>query len=210
MHIDDIYFMTLRREKEITFYNKNWCIYAYIVQKQYRCMISIMITGDEAPISWISATVPLKMINLLRNDRTLNGFINYDGTKPPHYMPELKLKQLQYESDTWKHLLGFMMDENIRQKNRLSEILKNGFNRNLLEEMEDFQTRFIKEDERIRLMRHELVELHKLLIREIYDDGKIIKEINAKFKNLRNNIAITERKFGELKLEFNNFLSENI
>ena len=124
-------------------------------------------------------------------------------------MPELKLKQLQYESDTWKHLLGFMMDENIRQKNRLSEILKNGFNRNLLEEMEDFQTRFIKEDERIRLLRHELVELHKLLIREIYIDGKIIKEINAKFKNLRNNMVITERKFGELKLEFNNFLLEN-
>ena len=51
MHIDDFYFMTLRREKEITFYNKNSCICAYIVQKQYRCMISIMITGDEAPIS---------------------------------------------------------------------------------------------------------------------------------------------------------------
>ena len=125
-------------------------------------------------------------------------------------MPELKLKQLQYESDTWKQLLGFMMDENIRQKNRLSEILKNGFDRNLLEEMENFQTRFIKEDERIRLLRHELVELDKLLIRELFDDGKIIKEINTKFKNLRNNIVITERKFGELKLDFNNFLLENV
>ena len=125
-------------------------------------------------------------------------------------MPESKLRQLQYESDNWKHLLGFMMDENIRQKTRLSEILKNGFDRNLLEEMENFQTGFIKEDERIRLLRHELVELDKLLIREIFDDGKIIKEINIRFKNLRNNIVIAERKFGELKLAFNNFLSENI
>lgn len=125
-------------------------------------------------------------------------------------MPELKLKQLQYESDTWKHLLGFMMDENIRQKERLSEILKNKFDRNLLEEMENFQTRFIKEDERIRLVRHEVIELDKLLMREIFDDGKIIKEIDTRFKDLHNNIVIGERKFGELKLEFNNFLSENI
>ena len=125
-------------------------------------------------------------------------------------MPELKLKQLQYESDSWKHLLGFMMEENIRQKNRLSEILQNGFDRNLLEEMENFQTRFIKEDERIRLFRHELVELDKLLIRETFDDGKIIKEINTRFKILRNSIVIAETKFAGLKLEFNNFLSENI
>jgi hypothetical protein len=150
------------------------------------------------------------MINQLRNDRLQHDFINYNRPKDRDSMPELKLIQLQYESDTWKHLLGFMIDENIRQKNRLSEILKNGFDRNLLEEMENFQTRFIKEDERIRLLRHELVELDKLLIREIFDDGKIIKEINSKFKNLRNNIVITERKFGELKLEFNNFLLENI
>src|SRR4026209_1512 len=99
-------------------------------------------------------------------------------------MSSLKLKQLQYESDSWKDLLGFMMDENIRQKNRLSEILHNGFNRNLLEEMENFQSRFINEDERIRLLRHELVELDKLLIREIFDDGKIIKKINTRFKIL--------------------------
>ena len=125
-------------------------------------------------------------------------------------MSPLKLKQLQYESDSWKHLLGFMMDENIRQKNRLSEILQNGFNRNLLEEMENFQTRFINEDERIRLLRHELVELDKLLIREIFDDGKIIKEIDGSLKKIRAHINVAERQFSQLKTEFNSYLSENI
>ena len=125
-------------------------------------------------------------------------------------MPELKLKQLQYESDTWKRLLGFLLDENIHLKNRLSEALKNGFDRNLLEEMENFQTRFIKEDERIRLLRHELVELDKLLIRDIFDDGKIIKEINTKLKKLRNNIVIAENEFGKLKIEFHSYLFENM
>jgi hypothetical protein len=125
-------------------------------------------------------------------------------------MPQLKLKQLQYECDTWKRLFGFILDENIHLKNRLSEILKNGFDRNLLEEMENFQNRFIKEDDRIGLLRHEVVELDKLLKREIYEDGQIITDINIKLSKLRNNIINAEKEFGKLKMEFNNYLLENI
>ena len=55
-------------------------------------------------------------------------------------MPELKLKQLKYESDTWKRLLDFMMDENIQLKNRLSEVLKDQFDKNLLDDVERFQS----------------------------------------------------------------------
>ena len=77
-------------------------------------------------------------------------------------MPELKLKQLQFESDTWKRLLVFMMDENIHLKNRLSEVLKDQFDKNLLVEVEGFQNNFIKEDELIGLMRNDVAELDKL------------------------------------------------
>ncbi len=125
-------------------------------------------------------------------------------------MPELKLRQLQYESDTWKRLLGFIMDENIHLKYRLSEVLKDKFNKNLLEEVEIFQSRFLKEDALIGLLRNEVVELDKLLVREIFEDSRIIKEIDRKLKKLRNNIIIAEKQFGKLKSEFNNYLSENI
>lgn len=125
-------------------------------------------------------------------------------------MPELKLKQLQYESDTWKRLLGFMMDENIHLKNRLSEVLKDKFNKNLLVEIEGFQNNFIKEDELIGLLRNDVAGLDKLLEREIFEDGKIVNEIDRRLKNLRNNIVYAEKQFGKLKLEFNNYLSENI
>jgi len=125
-------------------------------------------------------------------------------------MPELKLKQLQYESDTWKRLLGFMLDENIHLKNRISEILKNGFKKNLLEELENFQSRFIKEDELIGLLRNDVAELDKLLLKEVYEDGKLIKEIGRKLKTFRNNMLNAERQFTELKLDFNHYLSENI
>ena len=125
-------------------------------------------------------------------------------------MPELKLRQLQFESDSWKRLLGFIIDENIHLKNRLSEVLKNGFGGNWLEEMETFHNQLVKEDERISLLRNEIAELDRLLVREVFDDGRIIKDIDRRLKKLRHNITNTEEQFGKLKLEFNSFLTENI
>jgi regulator of replication initiation timing len=125
-------------------------------------------------------------------------------------MPELKLKQLQYESDTWKRLLSFMIEENVRLKNRLSEILKEQFNHNLLEEVEGFQNRFLKEDELIGLLRNEIVEFDKLLVREAFEDGKIIRVVGKKMEKLRSNIETAEKQFGKLKSEFNSYLTEKI
>ena len=125
-------------------------------------------------------------------------------------MPDLRLKQLQYESDGWKRVLRFMMDENMRLKNRLSEVLKDQFDKNLLVEVEGFQNNFIKEDEVIGLLRNDVAELDKLLVREISEDGKIIFEIDRRLKNLRNNIMNAEIQFGKLKSEFNGYLLENI
>jgi len=125
-------------------------------------------------------------------------------------MPELKLNQLQYESHTWKRLLGFIIDEKIYLKNRLSEVLKDKFDRNLLDEMEVFQSSFLKEDERISLLRNEMAELDKLLANELAEDGKNKKELYRKLKKLRNNIIIAEKQFGKLKLSFNNYLTENM
>lgn len=125
-------------------------------------------------------------------------------------MPDLKLKQLQYESDTWKRLLTFMMDENVHLKNRLSEVLKDGADNILLVEMENFQNNFVRKDEIIALLRKDVAELDKLLLREVFEDGKIIKQVNKKIKMLRNNIIEVEKKFGQLKSDFHSYLSENI
>src|SRR6478672_10328077 len=99
-------------------------------------------------------------------------------------MQDLKLKQLEYEADTWKRLLSFMMDENIHLKNRLSEFLRHTFAKNYLEEIENFQSRFLKQDELICLLRNDLAEVEKLLVREILVDGKILDEINRKLNKL--------------------------
>lgn len=123
---------------------------------------------------------------------------------------ELKLKQLQFENNSWKRLLGFLLDENIHLKNRIAEILKDDVDKNLLEEIENFQNNFIKQDGLIGLLRNDAAELDRLLLREIFEDGKIIKKIDEKLKSLRDNISITEKQFNKLKLEFTNYLLENI
>lgn len=124
-------------------------------------------------------------------------------------MPALKLKQLQYEIDTWKRLLGFMMEENVYLKNWISEILKDKFDKNLLEKVEHFQSSFINEDQLIRILRNDIAAVEQLFARQGSEDGMIVKQIDARLKRLRINITAAERQFSLLKLEFHSFLLEN-
>jgi hypothetical protein len=126
------------------------------------------------------------------------------------YMPELKLKQLQYETDTWKRLLGFMQEENVHLKNRLAEVLKDKFDNNLLEEVEVFQTNFLKEDELISFLRNEVAEIDNELLKDIFIDGKIDKKIEKKISQLRKNLTNAEKSFAKMKLSFKNYLSQNV
>ena len=125
-------------------------------------------------------------------------------------MSRLKLKQLQHESDTWKRSLGFMTDENVQLKNRLAEILRADFDENLLQDLENFQTNFIREDEMISLLKADIAKLDKLLVREIFEDGQIIENVNRMLREIRRKISFAETQFGKLKLEFNSYLLENL
>ena len=121
-------------------------------------------------------------------------------------MSESKLDQLQYESDTWKRLLGFMREENIHLKNMLSEVLKNKFDNNLLEEAESFHNSFLKEDDLIGLLRNDVAELDKLLEKKKFEDGKIINEIDRRMAKLHDNIITAGTQFSNLKSAFNHYL----
>lgn len=120
-------------------------------------------------------------------------------------MPELKLKQLISEADTWKRSVEYMIEENIHLKKRLTEILKNGYDKAVLEKAEYFQNEFIKEDELVGLIRDDLAQIDKLLIRDSFENGTV-NEINRKFLRLRNNMHTAEKHFSELKLDFSNYL----
>ena len=109
------------------------------------------------------------MVNQLRKSAIENILTNYKLINSGD-MPELKLKQLQYERDTLKRLLDFMIDENGHMKNRLSEVLQDKFDKNLLKGIEFFQSTFLKEDELIGLLRNDFAELNKLLVIEIFEN----------------------------------------
>jgi hypothetical protein len=125
-------------------------------------------------------------------------------------MPESKLRQLKYETDTWKRLLGFVMEENIHLKSRLSEILKENFDKNLLNDVENFYNEFIRADELIGLLRNDIAEFDGLLTREVFEDGAIMRQVERKLKKLRHGVKSTEEHFASLKSSFNSYLSENI
>ena len=125
-------------------------------------------------------------------------------------MVQFFLRQLQHESDAWKRLLSFIKGENVHLKDRLSDLLREDFSDQLLEGIEIFQNSFVKEDELIALLRNEIAEFDKLLLREIFEDGKTAGEVGSRVFKLRNNISIAEKQFGKLKMAFHNFLSENL
>ena len=116
------------------------------------------------------------------------------------------IKQLQYESDTWKRLLGFIGDENIYLKNRLAEVLSESADDHLLYEAENFQNLFIREDERVVYLRNELAELDKLLAHDHAGNGQL-KLIEGKLNRIRHNIKNVETNFGRLKSAFNNYMA---
>lgn len=125
-------------------------------------------------------------------------------------MRTLELKQLQYETDTWKRALAFMSEENIRLKHRLAEVLKDKFEPDLLIWAEAFQNNFIKEDDIIALLHNDIANFDKLLVRELFEDGAIVADVKKRVKGIRAHINTAERDFNKLKLEFNNYLTEYI
>jgi|SRR5688572_33229282 len=134
-----------------------------------------------------------------------------NALKPkPDLMPELKIMQLKQESEEWKRLLNFMVDENIHLKHRLAEILRNISDTPFLEQAEEFQSRFLKKDMLISLLRDDIADMESSLVKNRSTISGIGPEIKNKLKKLRHNIAQTERQFNKLKMDFNTYMSERL
>jgi hypothetical protein len=119
--------------------------------------------------------------------------------------PEKASRQFQTEIERWKELLNSRMEENVLLKNRLSGILQNNYDQNSLEEMEEFQTKLIKEDELISLFRRDVNDLDNLLYSKMFEEGKMEKSFEAKMDQLGKEIANSIIRFRILKSAFNDF-----
>ena len=122
----------------------------------------------------------------------------------------LKRKQFQHEAGTWKRVLDFMQEENIHLKNRLSDVLKESFNKKMLDDVEVFQNNFIKADELIILLKNELNGIEKSLLTKFFVPEELNRAIEISIKKMRINIDTAEKHFTKMNNDFNNYLSENL
>ncbi|HEY0612551.1 MAG TPA: hypothetical protein VGD35_22905 [Chitinophaga sp.] len=117
--------------------------------------------------------------------------------------------ELIYENEGWRKQLALLEDENIRFKTRLADILNNDFVRSRLEELEYFQNRFLKMDEQLGLLKHEVREqLYHLQQEHFHVNGEYKKIIDVQRK-LEVKIIIIKENFEKLSVEFNGYLNNN-
>ena len=107
------------------------------------------------------------------------------------------VKELPAEIATWKKLITSRMEENILLKNMLSDILRNNYDQSCLEEIEEFQTKFISQDEITNELRRKVSDLDNLLFDKTPGDEMM--------KNLQDDIVLSESRFYTLVSSFKDF-----
>jgi hypothetical protein len=133
----------------------------------------------------------------------------YNSNIQTNDAPGMKLEQVKFETDALKRLLDFIAEENVQLKNRISEILKNSFDKSMLNQMELFQNRFIMEDELVSLLRNDAALIERQL-QQMAGDETGIAAINRKLRKLSYNIEAAENQFIKLRSDFNVFLANHI
>jgi hypothetical protein len=110
------------------------------------------------------------------------------------------------EYESLKKSLKVLEDENIYFKTRLAHILKTDPDKDQLEVLEYFQNRFLKTDEQISLLRHEIREQQYLL--QPTNVLQLRKTIDMQ-KRLEVKIIVLMENVEHLRFSFNEYLSEN-
>jgi hemerythrin superfamily protein len=103
------------------------------------------------------------------------------------------------------------MEENVLQENKIVDILKNArIEKKQIRQIEDIQTRFIAQNILINLLRDDIADLEKILVKRMFENSMLLSADHKKAEKLRSNIIKAEKKSGILKSKFDNFLSENL
>jgi hypothetical protein len=118
---------------------------------------------------------------------------------------EKQVRQFQDLFEAWKQWLNSRMEENVLLKNKITEILKNNYDHNSLEEIEEFQTHFIAEDELIHSLRRDVNELDNFMHSRLAENGKLERSFYTKMENLHKDISNSITRFGILKAGFNDY-----
>lgn len=120
-----------------------------------------------------------------------------------------KRGELIHENEGWRKNLALLEDENIHFKTRLANILNGTFQKDQLEHLEYFQNRFLKMDEQLSLLKHEVREqLYHLQQEHFHMNGEYKKALDVQ-KRLEVKIIIVRENFEKLSVEFNSYMNNN-
>ena len=125
-----------------------------------------------------------------------------------YYMAPVKITkpdQFHHENKTWTRLLDFFKQENTFLKNRLSEVVDHRTGKEFLGLAEQFQNKFILQDEFINELRHDINMQDGDLLNS--SDKVSQNKLSKRQEKLRNEMEYFEKDFYSLKNEFNKYLS---
>jgi len=121
------------------------------------------------------------------------------------------ISNLHSEHTEWLNTLSFNKDEIQTFNSRLAEVIKANNAVDVAANVEHFQNQFIRQREVIDELRHEIKQYENSLIQQVEanpvaSDHRIVVDHPA----LRDQMETFERIYGELKNEFNHFLSKTL
>jgi len=108
--------------------------------------------------------------------------------------------------ESWKYILREMENETILFKTKLAQVLSGSFERKHLVHLEVFQYRFLKMDEQISLLRHEVRSFQEALLYSSVQDpanASIMQEV------LTGKMDLVKSSFNTLASDFNMYLQEH-
>lgn len=112
------------------------------------------------------------------------------------------------DNENWRSGLKVMEDGIIRFKTKLARILEADLQTGELEQLEHFQNRFLKMDEQISLLRHEVREQLYLLQQLIQSNGPQLKKTLDLQRRLEVKMIIIQENFDKLSAEFSGYLQK--
>lgn len=112
-----------------------------------------------------------------------------------------------HEYQAWTRALDYLLQENTYLKTRLAQAVDSYTDKHFVEHAEHYQNIFLQNDDFIKEMQRDIRAQHDFL-KNLSDSNSTVsdKVIQKKQIKLRNEMEHFERKFSQVKNEFNRYL----
>ena len=118
------------------------------------------------------------------------------------------LSDRHFELNLWLNELKFYKDEIKIFNHRLEDIVSHESKREAMQHLEHFQNQFIRQEEVIDVLKHE-VKQHENVLEKVASSGDDLDDSNLEQQNdLRDQVKQFKKIYYELKNEFMTFLTQ--